>query len=415
MKGLPKRAITGIVLRGGSTIGSLDPGTTVVGTQLVCLDTTTFREIPMEVSIVDGSQVFPQGRPGWLQLLKIVSPSEGWIVYSIDGPSFLGPGLTNLYVEPNSWMWRVTCSVGAYVREGVEISLHSSKHIETLPYGTVMEVKRKMINVAGLARLRIRAVVDDGKKNSSPRVVEGWISEALNPMSGQDGPIAQPIPFPLPTLYKVTLKAGAVIRSGIELMSTKVGHAPVGSILSVVGRAFSELPQDKCVERLRLAGDGGWISIRLCEDPPEDELIVELVGIDGSFDPPSPGVFHLDAQLRVTEEQSQSSSPQQQQPHVPGVEETRHHDLSDIGSSDSSGCASPQRKKPTVSRLPPPSRQHEQVCLICLTAERNATLIHGEIGHICCCLKCARILKQSGKSCPMCRLPIDLVIQHFYA
>merc|ERR1712194_871729 len=54
-------------------------------------------------------------------------------------------------------------------------------------------------------------------------------------------------------------------------------------------------------------------------------------------------------------------------------------------------------------------------CLICLDSERTATIVHGETGHVVCCLACARILKARGDSCPVCRLPIDLVIQQFWA
>jgi hypothetical protein len=39
---------------------------------------------------------------------------------------------------------------------------------------------------------------------------------------------------------------------------------------------------------------------------------------------------------------------------------------------------------------------------------RNATLVHGDTGHVCCCLKCAQDLKPKGLACPMCRKPIDV-------
>jgi hypothetical protein len=239
--------------------------------------------------------------------------------------------------------------------------------------------------------------------------VEGWISDTLNPLSGQQGPIAQPVPFPVPALYKVTLPQGAVIRSGVELSSPHVGQAPVGTILSIVGKAFSEHPQDRCIERLRLAGNGGYISVRLCEDPPHDEMVVQFVGIDSNFDPKYPGVFHLDAQLRVEQEQA-NTSPQEQVDML-GIEERRLGELSEIG-SDSSSSTPAKRTKSEITRRPPPSQKRGDVCLICLTDERNATIIHG---HICCCLRCARILKQKGDRCPVCRLPIAMVIQHFFA
>lgn len=37
-------------------------------------------------------------------------------------------------------------------------------------------------------------------------------------------------------------------------------------------------------------------------------------------------------------------------------------------------------------------------CLICLSDERTSTIVHGETGHIACCLACARILKARGDS-----------------
>ena len=56
-----------------------------------------------------------------------------------------------------------------------------------------------------------------------------------------------------------------------------------------------------------------------------------------------------------------------------------------------------------------------EICLICLTDERDATIVHGGTGHIATCLGCARILKARGDNCPVCRLPIDMVIQQFWA
>jgi hypothetical protein len=406
MKDHPKRSSRGVILR--TVTSSLPPGCTVVGTELVCLHTDTLQPVKMQRSSSSaGAYEYPHGRAGWLQLLKIESPVEGWVVLSIDGCSLLGPGLPSLYVDPQVWMWRVTCAVGAFVREGLEFE---SKHFETLPYGSHFRVTRKMVNAQGLNRLRIHAVVDD---EETSHVVEGWISETLNPLSGQQGPIAQPVPFPVPALYKVKLPQGAVIRSGVELSSPHVGQAPAGTILSIVGRAFSEHPEDRCIERLRLAGNGGYISVRLCEDPPHDEMVVQFVGIDSNFDPKYPGVFHLDAQLRVEQEQA-NTSPQEQVDML-GIEEKRMGELSDICSESSANSTPAKRTKSEITRRPPPSQKRGDFCLICLTDERNATIIHGETGHICCCLRCARILKQKGDRCPVCRLPIAMVIQHFFA
>lgn len=57
---------------------------------------------------------------------------------------------------------------------------------------------------------------------------------------------------------------------------------------------------------------------------------------------------------------------------------------------------------------------HDDSCLVCFSSARNATFVHGETGHISCCLECARVLKGRGDPCPVCRLPIDRVITHFW-
>ena len=54
-------------------------------------------------------------------------------------------------------------------------------------------------------------------------------------------------------------------------------------------------------------------------------------------------------------------------------------------------------------------------CVVCLDAARDATIIHGDTGHMCCCYDCALDLKWRGDPCPMCRLPIDAVIRQYFS
>ena len=54
-------------------------------------------------------------------------------------------------------------------------------------------------------------------------------------------------------------------------------------------------------------------------------------------------------------------------------------------------------------------------CIICLVGPKNATLIHGDTGHCCCCWTCAQVLKRRQDPCPICRAPIDHVIKQFNA
>jgi E3 ubiquitin-protein ligase Mdm2 len=292
--------------------------------------------------------------------------------------------------------------------------------------------------------LRKNSNHQSSEKKIRRRKIIGWISESLNPLSGQTGPIVQPISLPVPALFRVVLPDGAVIRSGVELSSGQIGHAPCGSVLYVVGRAFSQHPTDRCIQRLKLAGGGGWVSVKLNRPPPaENSHVIEQIGIDGNFDPNDPGLYHINKQLVVIDECKMNikSQSEEERRNMASVRKSLGHlesscissinDEEDNNSSSSSndgifpssalptlyrsGVASFRRTSSQVSLQCGSKARKDDPSLICLTEERNATIVHGETGHIACCLTCARLLKGRGDKCPVCRLPIDLIIQQFWA
>ena len=59
--------------------------------------------------------------------------------------------------------------------------------------------------------------------------------------------------------------------------------------------------------------------------------------------------------------------------------------------------------------------ESDHTCCVCMAAPRDASLVHGETAHICCCLECARTLKAKGNSCPICNDPIDAVLRIFFS
>ena len=474
---IPTQLSNGNVLK--SVIGSLAPGSTVVATDIVYLDSKTLQRIQVPpVSASGGStfphRIYPRGRPGWICFVKVDACSRGRTGYaalSLDGYSLLAPGLPSMYTDPNCWIWRVTCLAGAFVREGLELN---TNHIATLPYGSLVRVTRRTVNSQGLCRLRVSAMIEEDTlppsastarasasfststttgTTDSPTarrrhissssnhqthpysypplsvVVDGWCSEFLNPLSGNRGSVLEPLSFPVPALYKVTLPIGAVIRSDVELSARQFGTLPQGAMVKVVGRAFSEHPVECCLERLKLAGDGaGWISVRLNRPRPHNELVVEFIDTDSSFDPETPGLYHWkeSATIRLEEERHQQQSSDD-------TRELSSIDSDAVSSGGDSEFAKAQRclRSPNSplsrsctnngSKCGDPRYNSQQgsnntsTCLICLTEERNATIVHGETGHVACCLVCSRILKARGDRCPVCRLHIDLVIQHFWA
>jgi hypothetical protein len=53
------------------------------------------------------------------------------------------------------------------------------------------------------------------------------------------------------------------------------------------------------------------------------------------------------------------------------------------------------------------------VCVVCMEGPREAVIAHGQTAHTVCCMTCAHALKSRGESCPICRAPIDAVLQNF--
>jgi hypothetical protein len=459
LRDVPAQLSNGTVLR--SVMGTLPPGFTIVATDIVYLHSHTLERVAVRATTSSGGtaphNIYPRGRPGWIVLVKLVvdphamssttssssssrvspytamrggmggstsassssSSRTGYAVLSVDGYPLLAPGVPSLYVDPHVWVWRVTCPAGAYVRSGLDLSTH---HLETLPYGSLVRVTRRTVNAQGLSRLRITALFEEDpvlvrrsrsttttqhvqQPTAAPaRLVDGWCSEFLNPLSGNRGGVLEPLSFPVPALYRITLSIGAVVRQSVELSSPQSGVViPMGAIVKVTGRAFSEHPIDKCIERLQLAGHGGWISVRLNRPPPQDDLIVELVGVDSTFDPEAPETFHW---RRLEEVQVQ------QQSHRPEPSRTIHNSITtnnnntsttgELSSVDSTSSTESNANRNTNTNTNTNHVGNIELCLICQTEERNATIVHGETGHVACCLGCARILKARGdKVCPM--------------
>ncbi|KAJ1451222.1 hypothetical protein M885DRAFT_530364 [Pelagophyceae sp. CCMP2097] len=304
--------------------------------------------------------------------LRICAPATGWCLAS---ECCVGDG------GPLGALWRygVVCRDGAFVRRGLELA---SPHLCTLAKDAVFEVLERRVNEQGLARLS----TDDG-----------WISEDLNPLSGQRGPIAELLPLTAPLIYRVVLRDGAVVRETVELSSAIVHVVPCGAVVTVAGKLFSDHPAQHCVPRLRLAEPvTGWISQRLNREAPDDLPVVELLGVSDAPLPPQTG--RCEAQPSVAGQRTAAA-------------------LAAAAAQRAAGPAanSAGSERQTMAEKIQDAINAETLCIVCLSAARNATFVHGETGHIACCLGCARALKSRSDTCPVCRTPIDIVIQHFWA
>jgi len=77
------------------------------------------------------------------------------------------------------------------------------------------------------------------------------------------------------------------------------------------------------------------------------------------------------------------------------------------------------RSDDTLSRSSSSSNETEDpisapritLCMLCCTNPRNASLIHGQIGHQLCCYPCAKKLWKEQARCPVCRRKIEKVVK----
>lgn len=53
----------------------------------------------------------------------------------------------------------------------------------------------------------------------------------------------------------------------------------------------------------------------------------------------------------------------------------------------------------------------EQLCVVCFSRAKEAGFVHGNSLHRCCCLYCASNLMSLGHPCPLCRQPIERVVE----
>eukprot|EP01105_Mastigella_eilhardi_P010348 TRINITY_DN2410_c0_g1_i1.p1 TRINITY_DN2410_c0_g1~~TRINITY_DN2410_c0_g1_i1.p1 ORF type:complete len:577 (-),score=115.40 TRINITY_DN2410_c0_g1_i1:155-1885(-) len=54
----------------------------------------------------------------------------------------------------------------------------------------------------------------------------------------------------------------------------------------------------------------------------------------------------------------------------------------------------------------------DTACVVCLSARRSVTFVHGATGHLCCCAECAERVKKNDP-CPMCRQPVEVIVRTF--
>jgi len=57
------------------------------------------------------------------------------------------------------------------------------------------------------------------------------------------------------------------------------------------------------------------------------------------------------------------------------------------------------------------NKDESSLCLLCVTRKKDASLVHGRIGHQVCCYPCAKKLWRRKAECPVCRRTVERIIK----
>ena len=99
---------------------------------------------------------------------------------------------------------------------------------------------------------------------------------------------------------------------------------------------------------------------------------------------------------------------------VPMSTERDHQGQSHSAGDESSSQNTKQTVTQSSETKDSESAFSPDLCVICLTQPRNASLVHGRTGHQVCCIGCAEKLRENRKKCPVCRKKIKLVVKNFF-
>lgn len=57
------------------------------------------------------------------------------------------------------------------------------------------------------------------------------------------------------------------------------------------------------------------------------------------------------------------------------------------------------------------SSGNSDMCMTCMMNPKNGIFVHGKIGHICCCYKCALKVWTGVRRCPLCNCKVNNVLK----
>lgn len=166
---------------------------------------------------------------------------------------------------------------------------------------------------------------------------------------------------------------GLLVRKSKEIYSPVTGVLNMNARVYIQGKDFSDLPSNQNVHRYQLINNQGWINVYANENY---TLNVQLFG------------------------------------HVPFGMEDSAYDMAIVPCEHGSIRCDKDEGENNLGE-----EDVQEMCISCMIKEKNALFLHGgddgEYGHRACCMQCAHKIIGLAMTCPICRLPIERVIQIF--
>ena len=174
-------------------------------------------------------------------------------------------------------------------------------------------------------------------------------------------------PFQGILVGRILNRDGVLVRQSKENYSHVVGVLNFDAKVYIDSKDFSDIPSDANIQKYRLIGDKGWINVFS-----QGNLYCPNVEIRGytPFSDSKKDFYEMAMAIIPCQ-----PSVQKNQTHIDHIQGT---------------------------------------CISCMNRVCNALFLHeGEYGHNICCLECAKEVYVRRMGCPVCRKPIQKVIQIF--
>lgn len=265
-------------------------------------------------------------------------------------------------IEDMTWSIVVNAARGVHVYHDKYLSLY----LCTIPKGVRVFVSHRMV-VNGKQVFYIY--------NGLNSDVSGFIGCDAYHYAHQHSPITL-LPMSGILFGRVVNPDGVMVRKTKEIFSPVVGVLHLNAKIYIEAKDFSSLPCEKNLHRYKLVNDKGWINAYICMNGVGSQVsLIMNVEVHG----------HVPCESTLGEENMYEMAIM-----------PCHTEQELVASKD---------KRTETS---------DEMCVSCMTKEKNAVFVHeGAFGHRVCCIQCAEKVERKQMGCPICRLPIERVIQIF--